>query len=195
MERLTVAEIRPLLAAFESFRPPARPLLRLMLESPGAVGSKRGSTAPWELRLREDFLSSYGPALLPLPESLETSRLYLALKLSTRYMDDGIREAAQELFSAPAFVASVSLSVLVYFAAWLAPEPLFSKAFAAALTVRLSLLVGLVELGRVAMACLRLYQETAGQGHPFPQARCLLDPARWSAAQYQLRLESPGLAT
>jgi hypothetical protein len=74
-------------------------------------------------------------------------------------MDDGIREAAQELFSAPAFLASVSLSVLVYFAAWLAPEPFFSKAFAAALTVRLSLLVGLVELGRVAMACLRLYQE------------------------------------
>jgi hypothetical protein len=166
MERLTVAEIRPLLAAFESFQPPARPRLRLMLESPGAVGSKRGSTAPWELRLREDFLSSHGPALLPVPDSLETSRLYLALKLSTRYMDDGIREAAQELFSAPAFVASVSLSVLVYFAAWLAPEPLFSKAFAAALTVRLSLLVGLVELGRVAMACLRLYQEAEAATTP-----------------------------
>jgi hypothetical protein len=137
-----------------------------MLESPRAVGSERGSTAPWELRLREEFLSSYGPALLPVPDSLETSRLYLALKLSTRYMDDGIREAAQELFSAPAFVASVSLSVLVYFAAWLAPEPLFSKAFAAALTIRLSLLVGLVELGRVAMACLRLYQEAEAATTP-----------------------------
>jgi hypothetical protein len=111
------------------------------------------------MRLREDFLSRYGSSLLPIPESLETSRLYLALKLSTRYMDAGIREAAQELFSAPAFLASVSLSVLVYFAAWLAPEPFFSKAFAATLTVRLSLLVGLVELGRLALSCLRLYQE------------------------------------
>ncbi|WNG42947.1 hypothetical protein F0U60_01695 [Archangium minus] len=115
--------------------------------------------APWELRLREDFFSRFGPALLPVPESLETSRLYVALKLSTRYMDEGFREAAQELFSAPAFLTSLSLSVLVYFAAWLAPEPLFSKAFAAALTVRLSLLVGLVELGRLALTCLRLYEE------------------------------------
>jgi hypothetical protein len=131
-----------------------------MLDAPGTTGSGFAPAAPWELRLREDFISLYGPSLLPLPESLETSRLYLALKLSTRYMDDGIREAAQELFSAPAFLASVSLSVLVYFAAWLAPEPFFSKAFAAALTVRLSLLVGLVELSRLAMACLRLHQES-----------------------------------
>jgi hypothetical protein len=122
--------------------------------------------ASWELQLREDFFSQYGPALLPLPESLETSRLYIALKLSTRYMGEGFREAAQELFSAPAFLASVCLSVMVYFAAWLAPEPFFSKAFAAALTVRLSLLVGLVELGRVALACLRLYQETEAATSP-----------------------------
>ncbi len=139
-----------------------------MLESPGTRRSQ-GGAAPWELRLREDFFSRYGPAFLPVPESLETSRLFLALKLSTRYMDEGFRAAAEELFSAPVFLASLSLSVLVYFAAWLAPEPLFSKAFAAALTVRLSLLVGLVELGRVAMACLRLYREAeAATASPTP---------------------------
>jgi hypothetical protein len=166
LEKLSVAEIRPLLVAFDSFRPRASHRLRLMRESPGAVGSGQGLAAPWELRLREDFFSQFGPAVLPVPESLEASRLYLALKLSTRYMDEGIREAAQELFSAPAFLASVSLSVLVYFAAWLAPEPLFSKAFAAALTVRLSLLVGLVELSHLAMACLRLYQEAEAATTP-----------------------------
>jgi len=165
-EKLSVEEIRPLVAAFMSFRPRATPRLRLMLESPGKTGSGQGTAAPWELRLREEFLSQFGPALLPVTESLETSRLYLALKLSTRYMDDGIREAAQEIFSAPAFLASVSLSVLVYFAAWLAPEPLFSKAFAATLTVRLSLLVGLVELGHLARACLRLYQEAEAATTP-----------------------------
>jgi hypothetical protein len=105
MEKLSVKEIRPLLAAFGSFRPPAHPRLRLMLESPGAAGLTQGPASPWELRLREEFLSQYGPALLPVPDSLESSRLSVALKLSTRYMDGGIREAAQELFSAPAFLA------------------------------------------------------------------------------------------
>ncbi|WP_257446444.1 hypothetical protein [Archangium lipolyticum] len=165
-EKLSLNEVRPLRVAFDSFQPRIGPRLRLMMESSGAIGAGPVPTAPWELRLREDFLSQFGPSLLPIPESLETSRLYLALKLSTRYMDDGIREAAQELFSAPAFLASVSLSVLVYFAAWLAPEPLFSKAFAAALTVRLSLLVGVVELSRLAMACLRLYQEAEAANTP-----------------------------
>ena len=159
-------EVRPLLTAFASFHPPVRPRLRLMLETPGSVGSRQGTASAWESRLREGFLSQYGPALLPVPESLETSRLYVALKLSTRYMDEGIREAAQELFNSPAFLVSVSLSVLVYFAAWLAPEPLFSKAFAAALTVRLSMLVGLVELGRLALACLHLHQEAEAATTP-----------------------------
>ncbi len=165
METLRVEEIRPLLAAFDSIQPRAHPQLRL-LETPGGIRSNRGSLSSWERGLREDFLSRYGSALLPVPDSLETSRLLLALKLSTRYMDDGIREAAQELFSSPAFIVSVSLSITVYFAAWLAPEPLFSKAFAAALTVRLSLLVGLVELGHLARECIRLYQEAEAATTP-----------------------------
>jgi hypothetical protein len=166
MERLSADEVRPLLAAMETFRPKALPRLRLMLESPGAVGSRQVPAAPWELHLRDEFLSQYGPAQLPLPESLESSRLALALKLSTRYMGEGFREAAQELFESPAFKASVALSVVVYFGTWLAPEPFFSKAFAAALTVRLSLLVGVVELGRVALACLRLYHEAEAATTP-----------------------------
>jgi hypothetical protein len=74
-------------------------------------------------------------------------------------MGAGVREAARELFSSPVFLSSVALSVLVYFAAWLAPEPLFTKAFVVALTVRLSLLVGALELTQLARACLLLYQE------------------------------------
>jgi hypothetical protein len=109
--------------------------------------------------LREEYLSRYGPPLLPLPQSLETSPLFLALKLSPRYMGAGVREAARELFSSPVFLSSVTLSVLVYFAAWMAPEPLFTKAFAAALTLRLALAVGVLELTQLARACVRLYQE------------------------------------
>jgi hypothetical protein len=100
MEKLGLEEIRPLLAAFGSFRPPAHPRLRLMREAPEFTSPHQRPPSPWESRLRGEFLSQYGPALLPLPESLESSRLSVALKLSTRYMDDGIREAAQELFNA-----------------------------------------------------------------------------------------------
>ncbi|AKJ02793.1 hypothetical protein [Archangium gephyra] len=165
LARLGVEEVRPLLAAFDALRPRS-PLPLRLLEMPGGTQSNRNLAASWESRLREDFFSLYGPPLLPVPESLETSRLLLALQLSTRYMDDGIREAARELFSAPAFLVSVSLAITVYFAAWLAPEPFFSKGFAAALTVRLALLVGLVELGRLAHACIRLYQEAEAATSP-----------------------------
>jgi hypothetical protein len=74
-------------------------------------------------------------------------------------MGPGIRDAAMELFNSPAFLTSVTLSVLVYFSAWALPEPFFSKTFAVALTIRLALAVGLLELAQLARACVRLYQE------------------------------------
>ncbi len=165
MDRLAVEEVRSLLTAFDSLRP-GGPLPLRLLEVPGRLPSDRNLVAPWESRLREDFFSLFGPPLLSVPDSLETNRLLLALQLSTRYMDDGIREAARELFNAPAFMVSVSLSITVYFAAWLAPEPLFTKGYAAALTVRLALLVGLVELSRLAHACIRLYREAEAATSP-----------------------------
>ncbi len=139
-------------------RPAAKSRLRLVLASTGPLGEP-GTPARWEQQLKEEFLSRYGPSLVPLPESLEASPLVLALKLSPRYMGTGARDAAQELFSSPPFLVSVALSMGVYFAAWLLPEPLFSKAFVAALTLRLALAVGVVELTQVAQACLRLYRE------------------------------------
>jgi len=124
-----------------------------------STGQSEGTPAEWEVRMRQEYLSRFGEALLPLPQSLEASRFCLALRLSPRYMGEGVREAARELFSSPVFLTSVALSVGVYFAAWLAPEPLFTKAFVVALTLRLSLLVGAMELTHLAQACLRLYQE------------------------------------
>ena len=158
LEVLRMDEARAVLAAFqESFRVErlqSRP--RLVLVS---TGTGEAQPAEWESQLKEEYRSRYGPSLLPLPQSLETSPLFLALKLSPRYMGTGVREAAQELFSSPVFLSSVALSVLVYFAAWMAPEPLFTKAFAAALTLRLALAVGVLELTQLARACVRLYQE------------------------------------
>ncbi len=81
-------------------------------------------------------------------------------------MGAGAREAATELFSSSVFLSSVAFSVLVYFSAWLAPEPLFTKAFVAALTLRLSLAVGALERTQVARACVRLYQEAQAARTP-----------------------------
>ncbi|HEX5752682.1 MAG TPA: AHH domain-containing protein [Archangium sp.] len=152
LERVRVEEAREVLAAFHESLP-RQEGRRFRLVST--------STEPeeWERRLREEFVSRLGPPEVALPWGLDTSRLLMALKLSPRYMGEGVREAARELFSSRVFLSSVALSVLVYFSAWLVPEPLFTKAWVATWTLRLTLLVGAVELSRFANACVRLYQE------------------------------------
>jgi hypothetical protein len=147
-------EARALLVAFHQAFPEVPPF-----EIVAALASPASAPARWELRLRAEFLARYGPPLLPMPQSLERSPLFMALKLSTRYMAPGFRDAARELFRSPLFVASVTLSIIVYFSAWMLPEPLFSKAFAATLTARLALVVGLLELRNIALACLQLYRD------------------------------------
>ncbi|WNG54080.1 hypothetical protein F0U59_04195 [Archangium gephyra] len=154
LERVRVEEARAVLAAFHASFP---------REEGRRFRLVRASTEPgpeeWERQLREEFVSRFGAPEVPLSGSLETSRLLMALKLSPRYMGEGVREAARELFSSRVFLTSVTLSVLVYFVAWMAPEPLFTKAWVATWTLRLALAVGAVELSRFANACVRLYQE------------------------------------
>jgi len=148
LEVLRVEEARAVLSLLhESLPRKEKSRLRLVRVSTG-TGDER--PAEWEAHMRQEYLSRFGEALLPLPQSLETSRLSLALRLSPRYMGAGVREAARELFSSPVFLTSVALSVGVYFAAWLAPEPLFTKVFVVGLTLRLSLLVGALELTHLA---------------------------------------------
>jgi hypothetical protein len=150
----TEAILTAMHAAFLTERP------RIRIISPAVRGMIREEVdRPWQGQLRDGFVSRFGGTLLPIPEELERSRLFQALALSPRYMGAGVREAAQELFNSPLFVASVCMSVLVYFAAWLAPEPLFSKAFAATVTGALALVVGMFEVSHLALACLRLYRE------------------------------------
>ncbi|WP_233262262.1 AHH domain-containing protein [Vitiosangium sp. GDMCC 1.1324] len=154
LELLRVEEARALLVAFlESLPREEGRRFRVVRTSTGAEPEE------WEQRLREEFVARYGEPDVPLPGSLETSPVFLALKLSPRYMGAGVRDAAREMFRSPVFLTSVALSVLVYFSAWLLPEPIFSKAFVTALTLRLALVVGVLELNQFARACARLYQE------------------------------------
>jgi hypothetical protein len=147
-------EAQAVLTAFAQFFPDSSPLQILPVRS-----SSSGLPAPWEKKLRAEVLKHYGPARLPLPDSLLHSPLLMALRMSPRYMGPGLREAAEQMFRSPVFLASIALSVLVYFSAWTLPEPLFSKAFAATLTVRLAFLVGVLELRHVALTCLQLYRD------------------------------------
>jgi len=112
-----------------------------------------------EKRVREQYEALYGPSALLVPPSLESARWFQALALSPRYMDEGVREAAVELFNSPTVLLSVAMSMLLYMTAWAAPEPIFSKAFAAAVTIGLLMTYTTVELYNVGHACLNLYRE------------------------------------
>ena len=112
-----------------------------------------------ERRVRAAYGEIFGPPSMPLLSSLESSRWFLALKLSPRYMDEGVRAAAMELLSSPAVAYSMALSMMLYMAAWAAPEPVFSKALASAVTLGLLITYSAAELYTVGRACLNLYRE------------------------------------
>lgn len=166
LARLSLEEARTLVAALEaafqvSGSPPSRRLLSCAVAtSLGCGSSAAGTLLPEQkLKLREDLEELFGPSSLPLPTSLEDSHWFQALKLSPRYMDEGVREAAMELLSSPTVVYSMALSMMLYMAAWAAPEPVFSKAFATAVTLGLLMTYSAAELYTVGMACLNLYRE------------------------------------
>ncbi|HYO68383.1 MAG TPA: AHH domain-containing protein [Archangium sp.] len=156
---LTVEEARSILAfQYDSLTAPAP--RGLLLATTGMVPCASGCTAvSWEQRLRAEYLAKYGSPTVHLPEALENSRQVMALRLSTRFMGDGFRKAAHELFSDPLFVSGVVLSTALYMAAWLAPEPFFSKIFAARLTLLLMTSFTVAELRNVAVTVMRLYKD------------------------------------
>jgi hypothetical protein len=165
LARLSVEDARVFVAAMEAAFSASKPRsgsssLAGVVTS-GLLFAPLAGAQPSDLerRVRAGYEELYGPSSLPLPSSLENSRWFLTLKLSPRYMDDGVREAAMELLSAPAVAYSMALSMMLYMAAWAAPEPVFSKAFASAVTLGLLMTYSATELYAVGMACLNLYRE------------------------------------
>ncbi|HEX5747305.1 MAG TPA: AHH domain-containing protein [Archangium sp.] len=162
----TVAQAREVVAAMEGEfqQTPARPGLTLL---PEAHARARAGLPPpqdprpsaLERRVREEYEALLGAALVELPGSLESARWFQALRLSPRYMGEGVREAAVQLFSSPAVLLSVGTSLALYALAWAAPEPVFSKALAGAVTLALLLTYSAAELYNVGLACLTLYRE------------------------------------
>ena len=162
----TVGEARAVVEALEEEFPQtkSRPGPRLLTEAhtramAGLVPLEDARPSALERAVREEYEALLGLALVELPGTLGSAKWFQALKLSPRYMGAGVREAAVELFSSPAVLLSVGTSMVLYMMAWAAPEPLFSKAFAAAVTLGLLLTYSAAELYNVGQACLRLYQE------------------------------------
>jgi hypothetical protein len=169
LARFTVEEARALVEALEA----AFQAVESRSKSPSLAGAPTGvvragvllwpepdaQPSDLERRVRAAFAHLYGSSSLPLGASLESSRWFQALKLSPRYMDEGVREAAMELLTSPTVAYSMALSMMLYMAAWAAPEPVFSKALAAAVTLGLLMTYSAVELHTVGMACLDLYRE------------------------------------
>ncbi len=120
----------------------------------------RSQPSSLERTLREQFSARYGEALFPLPPCLEGSPLLMALRLSPRYMPQGIQEGFETLVKDPAFLASMATALVVYGLAWAAPEPLFTKAFAASVSVVLLTVFSVAELTHFGMVAFRLYQGT-----------------------------------
>jgi hypothetical protein len=100
-------EALTVLAAFAQSFPEAS-----KLEVVPAMASPSGSLVPWEQKLRAEFLKRYGQARMPLPDSLLNGPLFMALRMFPRYMGPGIREAAEQMFRSPIFLASVALSLV-----------------------------------------------------------------------------------
>lgn len=121
------------------------------------IARKTGSVE--ELLLRQ-YTERYGEPAVPMPDSLLESPLAMALRLSPRYMPEGIREGWEELVRDPAFLAGLVVSLVAYVVAWAAPEPVFTKAFAASVTVVLVSAFTITELVHAGGAALRLYQAT-----------------------------------
>jgi hypothetical protein len=115
-----------------------------------------------ERTLREQYLERYGPSWAALPGCLEDSPLIMALRLSPRYMPEGVREGVEHLVRDPAVLAALATSLVIYAIAWAAPEPIFTKAFAASVTLVLTLTFTVAELTHFGLVALRLYQDTEG---------------------------------
>jgi hypothetical protein len=125
------------------------------------VSTQAGGVEEWERRLWEAYAARYGTEELPPLEQMADERIRLALALSPRYMDAGLRDAAQELFSDPLFITGVMASLVLYLSAWAAPEPIFSKSVAATVTLWLVMYFTVAELRHVGAVTWRLYQEAS----------------------------------
>lgn len=164
-ERLTAEEARAFVESMEDAleKPEWRALLGV--SHPGVPASSLSEIPPgtgeqWRHILKE-YATLYGSSNQPLPEILPDDKFATALILSTRYMPEGVRAGAEELFSSRTVIMAVIVAGLTYLTLWLAPDPVFTKSAATMVTVGLMALYGVTEIINVAKAFMRFYRDVS----------------------------------
>ena len=112
----------------------------------------------WAQQLWRDYRARYGTFLLPPADQVASSRLRLALQMSVQYLPAGLVDAARQMLTDPAFYAGLGLGLGICLAAWLAPEPVFTKGTAIIITTALMLMFTVAEIRNVMAVLWRLYQ-------------------------------------
>jgi hypothetical protein len=114
--------------------------------------------------LLRDYIKKYGPLKGPKSDSFtfgDAERFALALRISPNYVKAGGREALLQMINDPVFIVGTSLSITLYVAAWLNPEPIFSKGAAAAITIAMLSYFSASEIYNLAVAWMRLKDEAS----------------------------------
>lgn len=84
---------------------------------------------------------------------LTPDRLFnMALRMSPQHMPAGVAEALEETFRSPIFWGSIIVSIVIYLAMWLAPEPIISKSLAITITLALLAVFTAAEIIHLAQA-------------------------------------------
>jgi len=178
-----VADARSVLAALRtSWASPRSPPGLRLVSSPS-----HGTDISWQRELWQDYARRYGTARLPIPSEIEEHQLRLALQLAPKYMPEGFRDAAQELLTDPLFVMGVMASMTFYLAAWMAPEPLFTKSTAAVMTIALLRVFTMAEVRNAAVVLWSLYEETK-QAHTLAELEAAAERFGRAAGATVLRI-------
>lgn len=122
------------------------------------------SLEPWEKDIWQKYTAKYGQPTNDDPMAdlhmTPQMKMSLALHMSPDFVSEGGREAFEQLINDPIFIAGTMIGITLYVAAWLAPEPLFSKATAATITLALLTLFTLSEIKNFAVAWMALSDES-----------------------------------
>lgn len=162
-ERLTPEEARVFVEAMEEALESTEWRAALWVSHPSASFNAVTEVDPgagerWR-RALEEYTNIYGSPDRPLPGEIAEDRFATAFMLSTKYMPDGARAGAAELFSSKTVVAAIIAAGLTYLTLWLAPEPVFTKSTATAITVTLMAIYGVSEIINLSKAFMRFCDE------------------------------------
>lgn len=155
---MTLDEVRQTLDKYKKFHPVqkgAQVDVASRIKDP-AVAESWNNLKEWEQKLWEDYANAF-PGVQEDSSRTDLTitpadKRRMAIKLSWKYFPEGFKEAAKELFSDPLFYVTTIASIAIYVALWLNPEPIFSKAAAAALTIALLAVFSMAEILNFARA-------------------------------------------